>query len=149
MGAPAKACMMVSANDGVTLAKTVLKAGMGKLNPDSRVPRDCRGRPVVAGWVCVPHKTETDRLIMDRRPENSWEIRLPTQPLRNPSQFVRLIVPKGCGFRGSSDDLSCCFYSLKRQPPGGSNCVRRALSGRDFADVDPCLDPNGLYRLQI
>ena len=60
----------------------MLQMGMGELVPEVRVPLRPDGRPLLAGWFAVPHKAESDRLILDRRPQNATEIRLPGPPGR-------------------------------------------------------------------
>ena len=77
--------------DELSLARILIQAGMARLGPDRLVKRDLRGRARVAGRLDVPHKETTDRLIMDRRPENSAEIRLPGEALRYSNQLIRLV----------------------------------------------------------
>ena len=67
--------------------------------------KDLTGKVVCGGWFCVESKTDVDRLIFDRRPENEFEERLLGPAFPSASCFNGMVVPRGHGVRVSVDDL--------------------------------------------
>eukprot|EP00972_Heterocapsa_arctica_P101261 14926409-Heterocapsa_arctica.AAC.1 len=49
---------------------------MADLISEHEVPRSRAGWKLLAGMFTVPRKTESDRLIIDRRPQNATEKKL-------------------------------------------------------------------------
>jgi hypothetical protein len=80
------------------------------------------GRPVLAGIFAVPHKTNSDRLIVDRRAANSLEHRLRWATLPNGCQFAQLRLAPHETLRASGDDLSNYFYLLENPERWRSRC---------------------------
>ena len=62
-----RACHAVLPADEVAWVKTLLRSGMGALIEEPLIPRDRRGRLILAGWFGVPHTRGRQRLIFDRR----------------------------------------------------------------------------------
>ncbi len=69
-------CHMIDPCAELALSRRMLAMGMGVLVPESQVPRRPDGRPLIAGWFSVTHQADSDRLILDRRPQNAAEFRL-------------------------------------------------------------------------
>eukprot|EP00972_Heterocapsa_arctica_P004750 704948-Heterocapsa_arctica.AAC.1 len=65
------------------------------------VPRDQHGRRIVAGLFTVPHKAESDILIIDRRPQNATEGRLRWAQLPHGSLLGQIRVRPTHHVRGS------------------------------------------------
>ena len=70
------------------------------------------GNVISGGLFAVPHKADSDRVILDRRPQNELERRFVMAELPHGSLLTQLIIPKGYSIRGSGDDLSNFFYLL-------------------------------------
>ena len=80
-------CHMVAAADEPALRKKLVGCGLASLIEEKEVPVCRRGRKLLAGLFTVPHKAESDRLIIDRRPQNETEERLCWVTLPHGSQF--------------------------------------------------------------
>ena len=61
-------CHLVTKARERAVLKELFQAGMIVLVPESKVPCDSHGDPILGGFFCVAHKEDTDRLINDRRP---------------------------------------------------------------------------------
>lgn len=110
--------------------------------------RDERGNIVSGGLFAVPHKTETDRVILDRRPMNELEKRVVMAKLPHGSLFTQIILPKNSSIRASGDDLSNYFYLLKHHEEWlGRNTIGSPVKGRDFVDLG--CDPKKEYMLSF
>ena len=98
--------------------------------------RDKEGNIVSGGLFAVAHKEATDRIILDRRPQNELEKRVIMAKLPHGSLFTQLIIPKSCSIRASGDDLSNYFYLLKHHEEWlGRNTVGKPVKGSMFADL--------------
>lgn len=109
--------------------------GVACLIPVEQALHDAAGNVISGGLFAVPHKAETDRIILDRRPQNELERRLVMARLPHGSLLTQLILPKGFSIRGSGDDLSNFFYLLKHTEEWlGRNCVGEPFDGGKFTD---------------
>ena len=61
---------MVNPNVEDELRHVLLASNMCILIPESEVETTPDGRLLLAGLFAVPHKVDTDRLIVDKRPAN-------------------------------------------------------------------------------
>ena len=61
----------VPADEEAGLVKKLLEHKMVELVPESQLPHDSCGKMHPGGFFCVPKNETEDRLIYDRRPENS------------------------------------------------------------------------------
>ena len=71
-----KAFHQVPPEEEDRVVRKLLRTGMGRLLPESELPRDSRGRLLVGGLFSVLKNEREDRLIFDRRPENATMTRL-------------------------------------------------------------------------
>ena len=110
-----KACHLVRTADEVVFARDLLENNLALLIPEEHVLKDALGRPVTAGFFAVPHKPETDRIITDRRPQNSTEDRLEWAELPQGCLLCQLILHDDESVRGSGDDISNYFHLLKHR----------------------------------
>jgi hypothetical protein len=112
-----RACHMMDLKAEHQLRRRLVENGMGRLIEEPEVPTDVRGRKLLAGSFVVEHKTASDRLIIDRRPQNGTEARLNWCDLPHCTLCYRLVLPPWETVRGSLNDISCFFYCLRN--PGG------------------------------
>ena len=128
-----KACHLVHAADEVALAKQLLDRSLALLIPEEHVLKDAVGRLVTAGFFCVPHKPETDRIITDRRPQNSTEDRLEWAQLPQGCLLYQLVLKDNESVRASGDDISNYFHLLKhRHAWVRRNAVGNPLAGEEL-----------------
>ena len=126
-------CHMISPENERVLVSRMLKIGMGVLVPEAQVPRRPDGRPLLAGWFAVPHKEGSDRLILDRRPQNSTERRVHSGAWPLGPQLTHLFLRPDHHIYGSACDLKSYYFQLRWNNPS-RNCVGRVLRGEDFPD---------------
>ena len=119
---------MISEEDERTLASKMLDIGMAVLVPEADVPRRPDGRPLLAGWFSVPHKDHSDRLILDRRPQNATELRLAPRPWPLGPQLTHLCLRPHQAVSGSAKDLRSFYFQLSWNNPR-YNCVGRRIPG--------------------
>ena len=127
-----KPCFMCPVEAEGRLRAKLFAAGMVQLVREEDIPRDPRGRLLVAGLFCVEHKESQDRLIVDRRPLNETEHRLKWTTLPHGTLFCRLRVKPSQSVRGGGDDISCFFYRL-RCPASKTvrTCFGRRITGAE------------------
>ena len=102
------------------------------------------GAPVTAGLFCVPHKAQSDRLIVDRRKANAIEARLNWSWLPNGAQLGQLQLNADEDVRGCGEDLSNYFYLLENPPDiRGRAAIGRGFYGSEVPDAG--LDQDALY----
>ena len=141
-----RACHRVPLEEESLLARRLLEADMATLVPEQELPRNRAGELMPGGLFCVAKNQTEDRLIFDRRPENSTMERLRWARLPAGSCFCRMLLRSDQFMRGSGDDLRTYYYMLKLP----ENWVRCNAVGRQ---VDRALvaefggDPNISYRL--
>ena len=99
-----KAVFLVSREDEQLLRGKFIEHKIAALVEEDQVPRDRRGRKVLAGLFTVPHKAVSDRVIFDRRPQNSQEEGLKWTTLPHGSLLCQLRLAPGHSVRGSGDD---------------------------------------------
>ncbi len=130
-----RSCYRVAASEESMLRERMLSAGMAQLIEVSDIPVNRWENPLLAGLFGVAHKKASDRLIFDRRPQNSGERRLGWAKLPLGSQLSRLVLPPEFGVRCSGDDLRSWFYQLLNAP----DSLARNVFGRVFdgSEVDP------------
>jgi hypothetical protein len=121
-------CLMISPSEEQKLRLRLVSSGMAVLLEEGRVPRTPGGRKILAGLFGVEHKISKDRLIFDRRPQNSTEGRLRWASLPHGAMLARLRLSEHEEIRGTVVDLSNYFYNL-RSPP---SWVPRNAFGRVF-----------------
>ena len=126
--------------------RELLRRGMGILVAAEDLPLDpSTGLPVTSGFFCVCHKEFKDRLIQDRRCSNETERALEFLSLPSGPQFTLMFLGEGETLRGSADDFSTYFYSIR--PPLGSerwNATGRPWSGHLFTNEElGDLSPDG------
>ena len=106
-----------------------MQFGLGPLILESDVGICSRGRELIAGLFIVPHKDESDRLIIDRRPQNAIESRMRWATLPHGSLLCQLHLQPDEDVRGSGDDVSNFFYLLRRShETAGRNAFGRGVS---------------------
>ena len=99
------------------------------------------GKPLVAGWFAVDHSEDWDRLILDRRPQNSREKRLSWLQLPLGCLFTRIHIHGHQTVRASGYDLSCYFTQLREHASGlAYQAVGRPFYGHEYPELrlDPC-----------
>ena len=79
--------------------------GMLRLVAEEDLPKDKDGRLLLGGLFAVDEDELVDRLIFDRRPENSTMRRLDWCQLAGASCFVHLLLQDDEVLRGSGDDI--------------------------------------------
>ncbi len=132
---PTKAVVKVSPEDLPVVYRKLIDSGVATLIPTEMALRDQEGNIVSGGLFAVPHKELTDRIILDRRPQNELEKRVVMAKLPHGSLFTQLIVPKSHSVRASGDDLSNYFYLLKHHESWlGRNTVGKPVKGSHFLD---------------
>ena len=109
---PTKAVFKVLPDDKDAVFEKLLASGVACLLPVDRALRDAEGNVISGGLFAVPHKADSDCVILDRRPQNELERRFVMAELPHGSLLTQLIIPKGYSIRGSGDDLSNFFYLL-------------------------------------
>ena len=130
---PTKGCFKVKDHDLIAVYHKLLDSGVAVLLHESQGVRDEEGRMITGGLFAVDHKTNSDRIILDRRPFNELEKRLVWAKLPHGCLLTQLIVPKGCSVRGSGDDLSNYFYLLQHEPSWlPRNAIGKSFDGRGF-----------------
>ena len=125
-------CHMVEQSNERALRHVLVHCGLASLIDEQNVPLDQNNRKLLAGIFTVPHKAESDRLIIDRRPQNSTENRLRWCTLPHGSLLTQIHLGPHEHIRGSGDDLSNYFYLLRHQ----DNWKRRNAFGRVFTGAD-------------
>ena len=110
---------------------------MAVLVPEEEIPLTRNGTPLLGGLFSVLHKTDSDRLIFDRRPQNSTEILLSDWlDLPLGAQLIHRTLVPGQGIRASGDDLDCYFYYLLHEPGWWrENAVGRSLDGQQLYEL--------------
>ncbi|CAE7427492.1 unnamed protein product, partial [Symbiodinium sp. KB8] len=140
------ACHRVPESQEAALATRLLSTRMAVLVEESELPRTSTGELLTGGLFCVGKNEAEDRLIYDRRPENSTMPRLGWERLPSGACYTRLLLEENQFLRGSGDDLRNFYYML-RLPPGW---VRFNSVGRRVApEVVRAFggDPRRSYRL--
>eukprot|EP00973_Karenia_brevis_P007407 1001817-Karenia_brevis.AAC.1 len=74
---------------------------MAKLLPVADVAVKSDGTPLVAGLFAVSHREFSDRIILDRRPQNFQEKRVGKSALPMGCQLTRIVLAPHEGIRGS------------------------------------------------
>ena len=69
-----QACHRVNIKEETALAQKLLEAGMAKLMDESAVPVGPGAKLLVGGWFAVAHTRGRQRLVFDRRPQNSTNL---------------------------------------------------------------------------
>ena len=132
---PTKALVKVSPDDLPIVYRKLIDSGVATLIPIEMALKDQDGNIVSGGLFAVPHKEATDRIILDRRPQNELEKRVVMAKLPHGSLFTQLIVPKSHSVRASGDDLSNYFYLLRHHESWlGRNTVGKPVKGKHFLD---------------
>jgi len=147
---------MIERAEELQLARAILSIGMGRWCAEESLMQDLTGKVVCGGWFCVESKTDVDRLIFDRRPENEFEERLLGPGFPSASCFNGMVVPRGHGVRVSVDDLKVYYYTLERRPKQGRNCVGSSFAYEELSQAlpaellpDEALSPSGHFRIQL
>ena len=109
----AVACHQVAENEEKNVAAKLLATGMAVLVPESKLPRREDGRLLTGGLFGVSKNSSEDRLIYDRRPENSTMPRLDWASLPSGACYTRMLLQPNEYLRGSGDDLRNYYYALK------------------------------------
>ena len=133
MGRP-RACNLISVDEEILLRRRLLECGAAELLPVEQAPRDEQSQQVIAaGFFCVPHSDEFDRLIMDRRPLNHGERRQKWMKLPLGGMLVKIVLKPTQTVRGSGYDLSTYFTQLREHESGRTrNIVGRCFCGDDY-----------------
>ncbi|CAE7443412.1 unnamed protein product [Symbiodinium sp. CCMP2592] len=140
------ACHRVPQAEEADLARKLLETKMAVLVPEDALPRRRDGRMLVGGLFAVAKNEHEDRLIYDRRPENSTMPYLDWATLPSAACFTRLLLQPNQYLRGSGDDLRNFYYNL-RLPEGWErfNPVGRRVDARVVEEQG--LDPRIHHRL--
>ena len=141
-----RACHHVPAEQEAGLARRLLESSMAVLVEESLLPRNQAGELLTGGLFSVPKNEVEDRLIFDRRPENSTMNKLRWTSLPNGACYTRMLLEPHQYLRGSGDDLRNYYYTLKLPDNWVKyNSVGRQVDAsvvRDFGG-----DPACRYRL--
>ena len=143
-----KPCMFCSKTDERFLRKLLVGSGMAELVLEDAVPCDNRGRKLLAGLFAVEHKPTSDRMIVDRRPQNCTERRLGWAQLPHGTMLCHLRLQPWEDIRASGFDISNFFYNLKNP-----RCWRkrtafgRVFSGNEALELGG--DPEKRYHLAL
>ena len=90
----------------------LLSSKMACHMPADNVPRRARRKLLRAGMFAVAIKRRTIDSLSIVAPKNWCEKRFNWARLPCGPQLSRLLIPRGCGVRGSGDDLKNFFYNL-------------------------------------
>ena len=90
---PTKAVFKVMPCDRDAVYHKLLASGVAYLLPVDLALRDSAGNIISGGLFAVPHKAESDRVILDRRPQNELERRLVMAKLPHGSLLTQIILP--------------------------------------------------------
>ena len=123
-------CHRVNVKEEIALATKLLDAGMAKSIDESDVPVGPDAKPILGGRFAVAHARGSQRLIFDRRPQNSTEESLGCVRLPLGSQLIHMGIGDHEVVRGSGDDHECWFHALRHPPPMRSEELRRPLAPR-------------------
>ena len=136
-------CHKVDPHDWPTLLRKLYHAGMIEFLPFDKAPME--GDKVIKGGLfSVPHKQESDRLIVDRHLLNLRERRLGWCELPSGVMLNQIILEDHQSIRASGDDLSNYFYLIKHLDEWlPRNCFGRAIKGKSLKGLN--LDPNQRY----
>ena len=140
------ACHRVPEAEESALAEKLLETGMAELVKEADLPHTSEGKLLVGGLFCVGKNEGEDRLIFDRRPENSTMPRLAWEELPSGACFTRMLLEPNQYLRGSGDDLRNFYYML-RLPQGWVrfNSVGRRVCSKVVQKYGG--DPRVAYRL--
>ena len=139
-------CLMISPSDERQLRHALVKCGLASLIPEEEVAVGADFRKLIAGLFTVPHKPESDRLIIDRRPQNATEARLRWATLPHGSLLGQIRLEPHEDIRGSGDDVSNYFYLLRRHTSGRNrNAFGRVFTGAEAAELGG--DKNRRYHM--
>lgn len=130
-------CHRIDPEAEFQLARRLIGCDMACLLEESEIPVGPDGRPLVGGWFAVDHSRGRQRLIFDRRPQNSTETLLSSWiDLRSGTQLIHLIMDPGDCVRGSGEDLECYFYQFAHEPNWYTKkAVGRVFDGDRFRDL--------------
>ena len=106
-------CHMVEQSKERALRHVLVHCGLASLIDEQNVPFERNGRKLLAGIFTVPHIAESDRLIIDSRPQNSTEHRLRWCTLPHGSLLTQIHLGPREHIRGSGDDLRNYFHLLR------------------------------------
>ena len=145
---PARFCLRIAAEHEPELRLRFLESGMSVLLAEDLVPRFANGRLLLAGMFAVPHKHDSDRLIVDRRPANQGEHRLHWSELPYGPMLTRLHLQPHEVLRGTGDDLRTFFYQLENAPEAITrNAFGRGFDGQEYERFGGL--PGVRYRLAL
>ena len=140
------ACHRVPADEEEALARKLWKHGMVTFLPESELPRDNEDKLLCGGFFSVRKNQAEDRLIYDRRPENSTVNRLGWAQLPSGACFGRMLLTENEFLRGSGDDLRNYYYTLRLPAQWARhNAVGRRVSPNLLREAG--LDPNIPHRM--
>ena len=123
------ACHRVPQDHEANLARKLLSTGMAQLVCEQDLPRTSDGKLLCGGLFCVGKDEQHDRLIYDRRPENSTMPHLGWEALPSGACFVRLLLEPNEFLRGSGDDLKNFYYVTTCLSCRRAGCVTILLVG--------------------
>ena len=87
---PLRTCLMIKPDVEQKLRQKLVQGGLGSLILESDVATCSQGRKLIAGRFTVPHKAESDRPIIDGRPQNAIESRVTWATLPHGSLLCQL-----------------------------------------------------------
>jgi hypothetical protein len=124
----------------------LLNIEMVVLIPEEEIPKGPDGKTLVGRWFSVDHTRGRQRLIFDRRPQNSTEeVLTDWMDLPLGCQLQHLSLDPHETVRGLGDDLACYSYALRHEPNWWrKNAIGRRLHGKDFGDYGAV--PGRTYR---
>ena len=113
-GGRPRACNFISQEQEVKLREKLLVCGAAMLLPVEEAPRDeVTQRLIAAGFFCVPHSDEYDRLIIGRRPRNRGEKRQKWVRLPLDGMLCKIVIGPRQTVRWSGRHLSTYFIQLR------------------------------------
>ena len=120
------------------------------LTCEEDLPRTSSGAILSGGLFAVMKDNDTDRLIFDRRPENSTMRKLNWLELPAGACFTKIWLERGESLRGSGDDLQNFYYLLAiPQNWHQHNVLGRVVDPSVVHDFLPNADPSKRYRLAL
>ena len=135
----------VPADEEAGLVKKLLEHKMVELVPESQLPHDSCGKMHPGGFFCVPKNETEDRLIYDRRPENSTMERISWAKLPAGACFCKMLLKPTEYLRGSGEDLRNYYYTLALPSSWVPyNAVGRRVDPKIVSSLG--LDPNIPHR---
>ena len=110
---------MIERSDSSKFVEWAVSSQFGILIEKQLLPRKPNGKLLVAGMFAVPNSRASQRLIIDRRPQNRTETQLLWLHLPHGSMFGNARLGPHQDIRGSGDDFNVSVTKLLTSQAGG------------------------------